>query len=144
MALVPIANQPGLFKDTTTDRVVNMRDVIPWETSDKFEGQDYVFKNCGHDGVMIAVHGCRVSFAEPPSRLALQQLTVLMVNSRVEAIASLERWCTDNVFKIGGYEKTFTLSGRNTLRVALSERPVEDCGLRVHLRGVKSCHSCYG
>lgn len=145
MALIPIESHPGVFKDTVTGYIVNIRDFIPWETSDKFEGQDYVFKPC-HDPARIIIQGCRVSFAETPSRLALQQLAVLMVNGQVEAIATLERWCVDNVLKTGVRDKTFQMLGDMDvqLRIALSERPVEGCGLRVHLRGVKSCFSCYG
>lgn len=128
MRLQPIQGQPGLFRDVHMGQLVNTKDYYPWESSVHLEGMSAFIE-------MPASHiffSWRLSCAKRPTSVEAQQQATL--RAQEEILASLT---VDSLLGVGcTFEQPHLAQQHSCVKVELTERPVEGCGLRVHVRGL--------
>jgi hypothetical protein len=157
MTLSPVPGSPGIFHDSDTGRLLNLRHFSKFETSERMEGVGWhsgtaePFKSSS-TAVILA---WRLTCAKWPDPTTLQQKIELRIQDKV--VSSLPLFSILPVLGEPLPEASDTSRPFRMLRdrdlsaeklpdvvfkqdmlvsVVLTERPVEGAGLRLHLRGL--------
>lgn len=154
--LVPIEGQPGLYRNTETGQVLNIRDWAPFETSELVTGIDWQWfrPEPFHPADDFIIQGWRFTVARWPddSRSVQQQVSLNLGGIasyeegphelRTAACVSLRTILTDASVSDPDRSRSAEMLRDHIIRrtyfvgIKLHEMPVEGAGLRVHLRGL--------
>jgi hypothetical protein len=131
MYIRAVEGSPGLYRCDQTGQLINGRDFIPWETSDRFEGVKLRLPLLETRALLV---GWSLSCAKEPRLVEMQQTVMLSHFDRgVIATALVKTALTTKILFPFGL--MIQLLAEAPTEAVLQETPIEGAGLRLHLHG---------
>ena len=140
----PVDGAPGLYR-LNTGQLANIKDYITFETSERLEGlrwESWNRKGSIFSRTLHIIQGWRLTCASMPSPVEQQQLVKFTVHhtQRVAEKTVQRLLSIPGVLERNEKEERLQdieIEPDSLVEVELTERPLEGCGLRVHLYGLR-------